>query len=315
MLHRLYVELYSQGAPPLVAAFASPMDGLNHLLGNVPVREINTYEFSVSSAAGAVSADTAGRMPEAKKFSYYSWIGDLWLTMVYANPFEQDSKVPYRQFDAVLGLGFDHRGYSNMRLVSDGSLFSFPLKYTPSTQASTGLTLHCDTFSNGEAMWYMGHIDCFSNAFDWTMKYRRLFSGGVELQLKLHSGWIFWGVSEFYNGTGAAGHRSENMFYGTGINTKAFLAVEHAKFGRIALDLMQYLIFSYADTIPRSAGNLFWLFANASYAYPLTKNVYLGIVESFAMERGNLKHVPDVSKWVSKTSIFVECKWGSRGSR
>ncbi|MDR2159865.1 MAG: DUF3943 domain-containing protein [Treponema sp.] len=312
MLHRLYVELYSQGAPPLAASFVSPMDGLNHLLGNVPVKEINTYEFSVSSSAGFVSADTAGDIPEAKKFSYRSWIGDLWLNMVYGNPFEQESKVPYKQFDAIFGLGFDHRGYSNMRLVSDGSLVSFPLKYTPYTQASTGLTLHCDIFSNGEAMWYMGHIDCFSNALDWTLKYRHVFSGGVELQLKLHSGWTFWGVSEFYNGTNAGGHRSEYMFYGTGTNAKFFLGMEHAKFGRVTLDLMQYLLFPYSAIIPRSAGTLFWLFANVSYSYPLTKNAYLGIVESFEMEQGNFKRVPDVFKWTGKTGIFFEYKWGVR---
>jgi hypothetical protein len=91
---------------------------------------------------------------------------DLACTIVYGNPFIPQSRQPYEHFELFLYINFGYPFWYNLKLLSDAYLFSFFVLDTETKQASTGLSMHYDLFADRQ-------INFFSQALDWTYKYKR----------------------------------------------------------------------------------------------------------------------------------------------
>jgi hypothetical protein len=189
----------------------------------------------------------------------------------------------------------------SIRLISDGYLFSFDPVYTASDTLSTGLSLHYDFVSSGAYSLYDSTIDQYSNALDWTVKYRHLFGNDFILQLKLHSGGTFFGVSGYYS----PGEGRSLKNYGGGINGKFYSSLRAEKFGSLSLDIRYYCLWTYPGTVPFADGKVHWLFSGLTYSRKISGRISLGISRTFTGEYGYFNSVPDLHKHSRVRRLFI----------
>jgi hypothetical protein len=100
--------------------------------------------------------------------------------------------------------------------------------------------MHYDLFADRQ-------IDFFSQALDWTYKYKKQFSGGTELEFKGHIGWTVFNADTFYIHNKYSGIRRTKNNYGTGVNMKLIFSVQNPQWGDFELKAFIYEAF-----------NIFW---------------------------------------------------------
>lgn len=306
MLHRLYFAGDAAGIPGPISFLISPIDGLNRLItGRVPQKANgNIHDFSLFFGAGYAQINFNERSNSRNLFSFRGPTGNIGIEAVYGNPFEQRSVIPYEHFELKALFGFDTGNYMDLRIISDGYLFSFSPVNTKNNMLSTGLSLHFDFVSSGEFDLYDSTIDYAGNALDWTVKYQHFFQNGLILQSKLHGGITFFGVSDYFSPS-TMDHSLKN--YGGGINIKLFLDIEKQKLGKLSLSLFQYNLWTYHGTSAVSTGNVFWLFVNVIYSYRISNHLSIGAGSSFVMESGRFTGFPNTQKKSSAVQVFI--KW------
>jgi hypothetical protein len=91
-------------------------------------------------------------------FSFRGPAGNIGIKAVYGNPFEQQSVTPYQHFELDAALGIDTGNYFDLRIISDGYLFSFSPVNTERDMLSAGLSLHFDFVS-------LGKFDMYDSTF------------------------------------------------------------------------------------------------------------------------------------------------------
>ena len=305
MVFRLYQEVCAAGVPALIAALFNPMAGFHQLVtGWKPDKSGgNVYQFQAFLGSSYAMSDSLILSENQEQFSFRGFIGDLGFSVIYGNPFEQESRTPYEHFEFAMSLGIDAGKYMGIRLISDGYLFSFSPVFSDTDTMSTGLSLHFDFVSQGEYSLYDGTVDQYSNALDWTVKYQRLFSQNAAFQEKFHAGFTLMGVSDYYS-PGASKNILKN--YGYGFNVKNFSSIEHKKLGKFEVDLYYYVLWSYPGTSALTQAVVNWFFIDVTYSRFISKHFSVGITDSFASEWGffNKSGFPDARNSNNVIKLF-----------
>jgi hypothetical protein len=236
-------------------------------------------------------------------YSFQGSYADIGFSTIYGNPFVQKSTTPFDHFELAMSFGLDIGNYIDIRLISDGYLFSFSPVYTDTDMMSTGLSLHMDFVSLGKFDIYDSTIDQYSNALNWTVKYQHLFPRNFEFNAKAHAGFTFFGVSEYYSPE----RETDLKNYGAGLNGKLFFNLEHDKIGKLETSAFGYMLWTYPGTSTISKGTVYWLFADVTYSCPVSKHLSIGVTGSFAWEWGmfNEGGFPNTRKSNNAVKLFV----------
>ncbi len=323
MTHRLYAAFSGKGTVGswIGSTLLSPADRFaNFITGGRGYRTGNgasaIYSAYVDAGIGWEWAEFTGRDGDAPRQIFDSWsfpavVVDSYVA--YGDPFEQDDYVPYHHFElnAGLNLGITKNSPSVIplwvdgKIVSDGYLISFSRAFGANAQASTGLSMHFDYFTvtndvQDNSGW--SNICLANHALDWTVKYRLRLSAESAFELKAHAGWTAWGISNYIGYAALDDHN----FYGTGVNVKLQLALSHRRFGELSARFMGYALWSYPGALSRRArGVTLFNFSEISYAFPLTKELSLGVAQSFVGLTARFDRVPDPREWSTATKFFV----------
>jgi hypothetical protein len=304
MLHRLYLEADAAGAPVLLSALISPMDGVNRLVAGRPEKAGgNIQELSVSLGANYTWTESVEKSNSQNLFSFHGPTGAVGIKTVYGNPFDQQSVIPYEHFEFEAQLGVDMGNCMDFRIISDGYLFSFSPINTENDTLSSGLSLHFDVVSTGKFDIDDSTIDYAGNALCWTVKHRHLFHNGFVLQSKLHGGVTLLGVSDYFS-PDTPDRDLKN--YGAGTSVKLFFDIERQNLGKLSLGVAQCMLWTYPGTSAVSAGNVFWLFIDVTYAYRILKHLSIGTGGSFVMENGRFTGFPDTQKQSNTAKVFIQ---------
>ena len=308
MLYRLYIEACTAGVPSLLAALFNPVAGFHRLVTDwePPDYGKRIYQFQAFLGTGFANTKYAtsknNYFPDA--FSFFGIFTELGISIIYGNPFLQESRTPYDHFELDFSMGLNPGSYLNLTFLSDGYLVSFCPLDTDNNMMSTGLSLHLDFRSRGEMAGNYTTIDQYSNALDWSVKYQHLFSEDFSFQLKFHAGFTLMGVSVYYSPQNNDHH---NNNYGIGINEKCAIILDHKKLGKLDMSVYHYLIWSFQNPgiNDNSKGNVNWLFADITYSHFITKRISLGITGSFAWEWGLYSDFPDTRKSNREVKVFA----------
>lgn len=310
ILYRLYLEACAAGVPAPIAFFINPMAGFHRLLAGwkPPGTGRNLYRFQSCLGVAYAISSYSSSYSKQDKYSFKGFFPDIGFKIVYGNPFDQDTQVPFRHFEAAASFGWTPDQHNDIRIVTDGYLFSFSPINTGKDSISTGLTLHFDVVSIGKPD-FMAHpkdtatIHQYNNALDWTLKYQHIFSDNAAMQIKYHAGFTFFGVSDYYP-PNIEDHNIMN--YGPGINSKLFVNLNLNKRSVLELSGFYYMNWIYPwSSSELSNVNVWWLFLDLSYSHFITKQMSLGIAGMFAMERGTFSGYPDVYKYNKTAKLFV----------
>jgi hypothetical protein len=282
MLHLLYLETDSVWAGILV----SPMDALNNaVLRKHPSRTHNLYYFSAMAGPGWIQSIKEDRQQnngtEPTPLSIFT--GNIGCEVIYGNPFVQNSKTPYSQFEIKMQLGVSIRSlWLDWTILTDAYLVSFNPIYTEKNILSTGLSMHYDLITGN-------NTNFASNALDWSLKWKHIFKNS-SIELKAHAGWTFFGSSQYYPLAEIAGvdldlHEADND-YGVGCNAKFSFAIQNKKFGEITIGAYSYLLYIIPRNKPDSSGIEFFNLSFFEYSYPFTKNISIFVSNSLYMKSG-----------------------------
>jgi hypothetical protein len=179
--------------------------------------------------------------------------------------------------------------------ITDGYLFSFSPVYSEKKQMSTGLSLHFDLVAQSKLESNDSFtIENYSNALNWTVKLRHVFSEGVTFQFKGHAGCTFYGVSYLYSPTGNIDDHITN--YGAGLNIKTFFILELGRAGVFEISNLGYALWPYPaiDGVPEGASC--WLFSDVTYSWFFTTHISIGAGASYALEYSSFSGHPNVLK-------------------
>jgi len=307
MLYRLYLEADSAGAPLPFSFVINPAAGFHRIATSwkPPASKGNIYEFNTYIGMGWAQTNSSllNSGTSSELFSFRGLIANMGFSTIYGNPFSQESFIPFKHFEFATYFGIDAGNYINVRLISDGYLFSFSPVDTDTSMMSTGLSLHYDYVSLGELQKYNSSIDQFSNAVDWTIKYQHLFSKNTTFKKKRHIGFTYLGVAESYSKTEWARKK-----YGYGFNSKNITSLENNKLGKLEISIYNYIVCGFYND-SSSIGNIHWLFIDSSYYHHLSKKLALGIADSFARERSYYKSsFYDTKKTNNEIKLFAVWK-------
>ena len=306
MFYRLYLEAYSGDFPMFLAICVNPMAGFHRLVtgSNPPHGGGNLYLFQTYAGTSYAQAHSAISDSYGSKemFSFRGPVADMGLSMIYGDPFVQESRVPFSHFEFDLSVGIDLGNYLGIRFNSDGYLFSVSPFETDMDMLTTGLSMSLDTVSAGK--WDIDEsstINLFSNALAWSVKYQHFFSQNLTLQTRFLFGFTYLGVSEYYSPI--EGRDLHN--YGAGPNCKFSLNLEHKRLGKLQMSVFGYLLWTYPGTSAVQEGTASWLFTDITYSHSIMKNWSLGIGNSFAAEHGLYGDFPDIRRYTNVTRIFL----------
>jgi len=304
ILFRLYIEACNAGVPAPLAFFINPAAGFHRLVSGrkPPKTGSNIYQFEAYLGAGYSGVNYTARGIRNELYSFNGFSGNIGTSIIYGDPFDQETKIPYRHFEFAAFFGFNPSNYKEIRVNSDGYLLSFSPVYSAKNRMSTGLTMHLDFVSMGKSGIVDSTIDQYSNAFDWTIKYKHLFTENTALQLKNHTGFTFFGVSNYYSPSGVTHPYSpektiyEVKNYGYGINVKNYLIFDIGKTGKIEVSDFHYLMWTYPGLTSLLKGFVYWHFTDIAYSQFITKKISMGVKWLFAGENGTFSGYPDTKK-------------------
>jgi len=283
MLYRLYLEADSKpGFGARIGGFFLSPSASQSKIYNRPIRERgggNIYDLSLRFGGEKTFASFPDH--EKQERSWKNPGGLIDVDVVYGDPFLQQSKKPYDHFELNAGFTMTNTSY-NAAIVSDGYLFSVNPVDTDNKTTSTGLSMHFDfydasnDFKNNEGY---GNIPFSSSAIGWTLKHRYCFSDKSYFVIKTHINAILWGNTT-YNNNGVVLWGSDfdfNCTFGMGENVKLSIKLFHKKAGSLEFNAYGYHIFAIPINERHSKGNVFFLNSTASYEFPFTERVGIGI--------------------------------------
>ena len=303
MLYRIYCEANSAGVPAFIAFLINPVAGFHRLVTKwePPDYGRNTYQFQTYLGLGYANIDYS-LSGSNDTSSFKGVFAELGFSIIYGNPFLQESSIPYEHFELFFSAGTHIGKYTSTRLVSDGYLLSFCPIDTDANMMSTGLSLHLDFISQRQADNTDGTIDHYNNSLDWSVKYQHLFSEDFSFQIKCHAGFTFFGASKFAEPeSNLVGLKN----YGTGFNEKLYFILDHKKLGKAEASVFHYVLWSYPRTSRISKGTVNFLFADLTYSYPIIEHLSVGINGFFAWERGHFSNFSDSKKSNKAAKVFV----------
>ena len=318
ILYRLYLEALASGVPPAIAAIINPMAGFHRLVtgwtpppgGGAPNTGGNIHRFQTQLGTGYAHTNYSVTDNRQEVFTFRGPYIDAGLQTVYGNPFQQNTRTPYQHFELAASIGMNISNYNDIRIISDGYLLSFSPLNNLTNQMSNGLSMHLDFISLGEFGIYDSTIDLFSNALNWTVKYRHFFTPQTAMETKIHAGFTFFGVSKFHTPepryfSPALPEKNELNNFGFGFNAKRFYSLEHNNRYRLDIMMLNYMLWNYPGTSALSNGFAFWHFTDISYSHGISDRTALGLTGSIAREWGSFSGFPDTRKRNRSIKMFV----------
>ena len=306
IFYRLYMEACAAGVPWPIALLINPTAGAHRFLTGwePPNYGRNLNKLKVHLGMGHAETHYSLSSQDDEFFSFRGFFPDMGVGIIYGNPFEHESKVPFSHFELDMSLSMNIGNYMNIRLISDGYLFSFLPVYTSKNMMSTGLSLHFDFVSLGRYDPGTSTINQYSNALDWTIKYQHLFSEDLAFTMKTHAGLTFMGSSSYYS------PEADDEFknYGAGFNAKLLFCLDHKKLGLLEMSTFVYAqwTFPFQAVTHFSRGATYWLFTDITYSYYFSKHFSAGITDSFVFERGLFNGgFPDTKKRNNAVKLFI----------
>jgi hypothetical protein len=306
MLHRLFVELYS--THPLLGATVglgiSETDWLHSFVLRQGVRERSRKTIhELSLATGFCWSAAEFNADNTTLATWQDPAASADLKIVYGNPFQQRSKIPFNQFE--LNLSVYGAEYLGLALISDAYLFSFMPVDETSSQATSGPSLHYNYFNITNSPASITPVAGFENisfsdiSLDWTFKYRHDFSPDLYWSAKAHAGFSF----AFSNSNDSA-RKAVRVNYLTGGNLKLFLSLSHTRLGTLRFD--SELVESVnINSISMDQGSVFFSYFDISYSYPFTKTLSLVLADSFYYLNGQYKNISDIERWFNNMRIGI----------
>jgi len=306
ILYRLHLEAHAAGAPLPLTFLVSPMGGFHILITNgkkTPNPGKNIYQLQTYFGGGYVKTHYSASPDNEELFSFKGGFGDIGLKVIYGDPFEQHTAIPYRHFELDINVDVNPANYNSFRVISDGYLFSFSPICNAMNALSTGLTMHLDFVSQGsyDIDMYTSTINQYSNALDWTVKYQHLFSDNSAMEIKYHAGFTFFGASNYYN---PDGYRERSNNYGYGLNSKLFFGLENKKLGRLDTDVLVYALWPYS-VATSLLGTTYWVFTDITYSRFVSKHFSVGSTCSLAREWGSFDNFQNTKKKNDSVKVFV----------
>ena len=317
MMFRLYMQAHAAGVPAFLTFFINPAVGFHRLVTRwePPPVERNLYEmrFYLAAAFGSTNFHAYGDMVGGSRqvFSHAGPFASAGFSIVYGDPFVQGTWVPFRHFEFFGTFGTDVWRHADMRVFSDGYLFSFSPLYTETRALSHGPSLHLDFASVGQLDLFYSTINMYSNALGWTVKYRHLLPSGIGWRARLHAGFTFFGASNFHQPYGA--ERTERMNYGYGASFKHISSLEFGRRNRLDVNNFFYLQWNYPGTSALSQGFVWWQFHDVSFSRLVSPRVSLGANFFVATERGFFGDFPSTRK--SHWSVRTFVAWNGNNIR
>ena len=295
IIYRMSLEAHAAGFPLPVALMFNPVSGIHILISNWKPPDTGRNLHELRLYAGGAYAFTNYSVSGSQKdlFSFEGPYADIGISAIYGNPFEQDTRIPFRHFEFSLSTGMNPLYYNDVRFHSDGYLISFSPVYSDTQSMSTGLSAHMDFKYQGDIHLHDSTINQYSNALNWTIKYQQLFSETTYMQLKYHAGITFWGASKYYSPEGEIDVLNT---FGYGVNSKLFFNLGHTKLGRLETYLFYYVLWNYPETSGLSQGIVHSLFADITYSYIFSERFSIGISHSISREWGYFSGLPDTRK-------------------
>jgi hypothetical protein len=164
---------------------------------------------------------------------------------------------------------------------------------------STGLTMHYDLIAGNTA-------NFASNALDWSLKWKHEFTT-VQLELKSHSGWTFFGSSEYYPFAETPELRETDNNYGTGANVKLFFSLQNRRYGKITAGICSYLLYVIPWNKPDSRGIEFLNLTFLEYSYSFTHNLSVFASSSLHLKAGTSHRRANVFSAANR--IILALQW------
>jgi hypothetical protein len=298
MFHRLYLEI-----PNPLAVLVSPIDAFNSLVTRRrPQYTRNIYSLRLASGIGYTYAEQSVEQEHNGEFlnlnARHMVSTDLACTVIYGNPFIQQSRQPYEHFELFLYINFGYPFWYNLKILSDAYFFSFSVLDTENEQASTGLSMHYDLFSDRQ-------INFYSQALDWTYKYKRQFSGGMGMEFKGHIGWTVFNADTFYIYNEYSNLRKTENNYGTGVNMKLIFTVQNSRWGIFEIKSFAYEVFGIFKNENKDAGSDLCMFFAIDYSFPIGKQTSVGTVTSVLGHCTHYDRLPVTQKWTNDTKLYI----------
>ena len=313
MLHRLFLEV---DVSPSVAAkiggfFVSPLESFNAIY-NRPKRQnggANIYALSVKAGVEKSFAHFTGHHSESASWNNPGAYAGV--TVIYGNPFVQESRTPYDHFELQAELISNIASYQ-MQILSDGYIFSFAFSRARQN-TSTGLTIHYDFFNATNDIidnTGYGNIQFSSTAINWTIKHAIIFSEQAYLSVKAHAGLALWGTS-MYNAPIFSDTYLGNTYttYGAGENIKLFFTASHKKAGALELAAAGYHIFNIPVSPAHSTGTVFFLNCAVAYDFPLSARIGIGAALRYWNLFGQYDAAENVQRAMLSTSVHTSFKF------
>jgi hypothetical protein len=298
MFHRLYLE-----TPNPLAVLVSPMDAFNGMITrHRPQYTNNIYSLCLAFGIGYMYAEQS--IEQEKSGALYNLNTrhmtsvDIACTIVYGNPFIQQSRQPYEHFELFLYINFGYPFWYNLKLLSDAYLFSFFVLDTETKQASTGLSMHYDLFADRQ-------INFFSQALDWTYKYKRQFSARMGMEFKGHIGWTVFNADTFYIHDDYLNLRKTENNYGTGVNMKLIFTVQNSRGDTFEIKAFAYEVFEIFKNENNDTGSDLFMFFIADYSFPVGKQVSIGIADSVLWHHAYYDHLSNTQKWTNNAKLYI----------
>ncbi|MDR2143275.1 MAG: DUF3943 domain-containing protein [Treponema sp.] len=302
MFHRLYLEV----AFP-VGGFISPLDAFNGLVTRRRQEKTagkNIHKLSVFTAPGW----TGGRKSvEGGNVTLERWntaAVNVDCDIVYGDPFEQRSVMPFDHFEMNFGGGISLSWY-NMYIISDAYLFSFSPDRGEKSRMTTGLNLSYDFFTSL-------NIDFYSEGLDWAVKYQRFFSEESGFEVKAHAGWTMFGAGNIFIPNEKIKAYDSERDYGTGFNSRLFFSFYPPRAGRIDFNVLVYGMYIISHRIQKSRGWDFFFYSRAAYTFPLGRHLSLGLGASAGIKTGVYPELPNIVQWTDSVQVFVEWNFYNR---
>jgi hypothetical protein len=298
MFHRLYLE-----APKPFSVLASPMDAFNDMVvRRHPQRTHNTYRLKLASGIGYTYAEQSIKEENDNTFfdlnTRHMVSTDIFFNVIYGNPFVQQSMTPYDHFELAIYANLGYPFWYDLKLLSDAYLFSFSVLDEENKQASSGLSLHYDLFTDR-------HINFFSQALDWTYKYKKKFDGGTEMEFKGHVGWNIFNADTFYIHNEYPGLRRAKNNYGTGANIKLIFTAQMPRLGKFELKAFGYKVFNVFKNENNDSGHDICMFYALDYSFPIGKQTWIGIAGSSLWSMAFYDRLSDTRKWTHDAKLYV----------
>jgi hypothetical protein len=218
--------------------------------------------------------------------------------IVYGNPFIQQSWTPYNHFELSINADFAYPFWYNVTIQSNGYLFSFNILDNEKAQASTGLSLHYDLFTDR-------HINFFAESLNWTFKYTRAFNNAWNIEFKGHLGGAVFNADNSYFFDGYSSLRQTENNYGTGVNIKLFVSIDHKKWGNMAFNVYAYEVFNVFENNNADSHDILFLYLDLSYSYPIGDHVSIGVAASAFRNTAIADLLKDTDKGTYTARLFI----------